>query len=49
EDLAKVSDVVTSAINAFQMKAGDANKVADIMSATANKTSAGVEDLGQHI
>ncbi|MED4977224.1 phage tail tape measure protein [Heyndrickxia faecalis] len=46
EDLAKVSDVVTSAINAFQMKAGDANKVADIMSATANKTSAGVEDLG---
>jgi TP901 family phage tail tape measure protein len=45
EDLALVSDTVTSALNAFNMEAKDANKVADIMAMTANKSAAGVMDL----
>lgn len=45
EDLAMVADTVTSAINAFGMAAGDANKVADVMAMTANKSAAGVMDL----
>lgn len=46
EDLALVSDVVTSAINAYGMSAKEASRVADIMSMSANKTAAGVADLG---
>jgi TP901 family phage tail tape measure protein len=46
EDLAMVSDVVTSALNAFGLKASAATHVADVMSLSANKTAAGVEDLG---
>lgn len=46
EDLALTSSVVTSAINAFELKATEASRVADIMAMSANRTAAGVEDLG---
>lgn len=46
EDLALVSDVVTSAINAYGMEASEASRVADVMAMSANKTAAGVGDLG---
>ncbi|MEA0565305.1 phage tail tape measure protein [Lysinibacillus irui] len=46
EDLALVSDVVTSAINAYGMKATEASRIADVMAMSANKTAAGVGDLG---
>ncbi|MFJ7407120.1 MULTISPECIES: phage tail tape measure protein [unclassified Lysinibacillus] len=46
EDLALVSDVVTSAINAYGMEANEASRVADVMAMSANKTAAGVGDLG---
>ncbi|MGE7942825.1 phage tail tape measure protein [Lysinibacillus xylanilyticus] len=46
EDLALVSNVVTSAINAYGMEAKEAGRVADIMAMSANKTAAGVGDLG---
>jgi TP901 family phage tail tape measure protein len=45
EDLALVSDTVTSALNAFRMEASEANKVADIMTMTANKSAAGIGDM----
>lgn len=47
EDLALVSDVVTSAINSYGFAAEDASRIADIMAMSANKTAAGVYDLGQ--
>ncbi len=47
EDLTLVSNVVTSAINAYGMEATEASRIADVMVAmSANKTAAGVEDLG---
>lgn len=46
EDLALTSDVVVSALNAFGLKAEEATDVADVMAMSANKTAAGVEDLG---
>lgn len=46
EDLAMTSNVVTSALNAFDLKATSANHVADVMAMSANKSAAGVEDLG---
>lgn len=46
EDLAMTSNVVVSALNSFNMKATDANHVADVMAMSANKSAAGVEDLG---
>ncbi|SHN77223.1 phage tail tape measure protein [Desulfitobacterium chlororespirans] len=46
EDLAMTSEVVTSALNAFAMEASGASHVADVMAMSANKTAAGVEDLG---
>ena len=46
EDLTLVSNVVTSAINAYGMEASEASKVADVMAMSANKTAAGVGDLG---
>jgi TP901 family phage tail tape measure protein len=45
EDLALVSDTITSALNAFHMEASEANKVADIMAMTANKSAAGIADM----
>ncbi|UED78364.1 phage tail tape measure protein [Lysinibacillus sp. CD3-6] len=46
EDLALVSNVVTSAINAYGLEAKEASRVADVMAMSANKTAAGVADLG---
>lgn len=46
EDLTLVSNVVTSAINAYGMAATEATRVADVMAMSANKTAAGVGDLG---
>lgn len=46
EDLALTSEVVTSALNAFQLSANKASHVADVMAMSAKKTAAGVEDLG---
>ncbi|MCT8975492.1 phage tail tape measure protein [Clostridium sp. CX1] len=46
EDLSMTSSVVTSALNAFELKATEASHVADVMAMSANKTAAGVEDLG---
>nr|WP_269429828.1 phage tail tape measure protein [Bacillus sp. B-jedd] len=46
EDLGLTSEVVTSALNAFELQAGKANHVADVMAMSANRTAAGVADLG---
>jgi TP901 family phage tail tape measure protein len=46
EDLAMTSDVVTSALNAFELQAEQANHVADVMAMSANRTAAGIKDLG---
>lgn len=46
EDLALTSDVVTSALNAFNLKATQASHIADVMAMSANKSAAGVADLG---
>lgn len=45
EDLAAVSDTVTSAINGFGLSAEDATHVADVLAKSANDTAAGVLDL----
>lgn len=46
EDLALTSNVVVSALNAFNLKASASNHIADVMAMSANKTAAGVADLG---
>lgn len=46
EDLALTSEVVTSALNAFEIEAKQSTHVADVMAMSANKTAAGVADLG---
>lgn len=46
EDLALTSEVVTSALNAFGLEAEKASHIADVMAMSANKTAAGVADLG---
>lgn len=46
EDLARTSEVVTAALNGFQLKASDASHVADVMAQTANMSAAGINDLG---
>jgi TP901 family phage tail tape measure protein len=45
-DLAKTSGIVAAALNAFQMEASDATKVADILAMTANISAAGIDDMG---
>ena len=46
EDLAVVSDTVSSALNGFGLEAKDASKVADLLTGTANASAAGVADMG---
>lgn len=46
EDLALTSSVVVSALNAFELEASKASHIADVMAMSANKSAAGVEDLG---
>lgn len=45
EDLALVSDTVSSAINSFGLAASDAGHVADVLAQAANDSAAGVEDM----
>lgn len=44
-DTAYAAEVAANALNAFRMKGEDASKVADILAAAANASSAGVNDL----
>lgn len=46
EDMARTSEVMTAALNGFQLKASAANHVADVLAQTANKTKADINDLG---
>ncbi|EAC8477293.1 phage tail tape measure protein [Listeria monocytogenes] len=46
EDLATTADVVTSALNGFQLSADESGRVADVLAMSANKSAAGVADLG---
>ena len=43
---ALVADTVTSALNGFGLEASESGRVADILAMSANKTAAGVGDLG---
>lgn len=45
EDLALTSDTITSALNAFNMKAGEAGRVADVLAMAANKSAAGMQSM----
>jgi TP901 family phage tail tape measure protein len=45
-DLASTSGIVAAALNAFQMEASDATKVADILAMTANISAASIDDMG---
>lgn len=46
EDLAMTSDTVASALNIWGLEAGEASRVADVLSMSANVSAAGVADLG---
>ncbi|SHE66114.1 phage tail tape measure protein, TP901 family, core region [Seinonella peptonophila] len=46
EDFARVTEVVTSALNGFGLEAKEATRVADIMAMSANQSRASVDDLG---
>lgn len=45
EDMALTADTVASALNAFQMEAKDASRVADVLAMSANTSAAGITDL----
>ncbi|WP_404459458.1 phage tail tape measure protein [Sutcliffiella horikoshii] len=45
-DLASTAKIVASAINAFQLEAGDASRVADVLATTANVSAANINDMG---
>lgn len=45
EDMALVADTVASALNAFQLEASEAARVADVLAMSANTSAAGVNDL----
>lgn len=47
EDLATTSDIVTDALTAFGMGAGDAGKLADIMAAASSNANTNVSMLGE--
>jgi TP901 family phage tail tape measure protein len=46
EDMARTTEVVTAALNGFQLEASAANHVADVLAMTANKSKADINDLG---
>jgi TP901 family phage tail tape measure protein len=46
EDMARVTEVVSAALNAFQLEASEASRVADILAQAANDSAASVDDLG---
>ncbi|MEK5500430.1 phage tail tape measure protein [Bacillus sp. FSL M8-0168] len=45
EDLALTSDTITSALNAFNLKATESGRIADVLAMTANKSAAGMTSL----
>ncbi|MGG3065158.1 phage tail tape measure protein [Bacillus glycinifermentans] len=45
EDLALTSDTITSALNAFNLKASESGRIADVLAMTANKSAAGMTSL----
>lgn len=45
-DLALTADVVSSALNGFQLEAAEASRIADILSKTANISAASMDDMG---
>jgi TP901 family phage tail tape measure protein len=45
-DLALTADVISSALNGFQMEAAEASRVADILAKTANISAASMDDMG---
>ena len=47
EDLATTSDIVTDALTAFGMEAGDAGRLADIMAAASSNANTNVSMLGE--
>lgn len=46
EDMARVTEVVTAALNSFGLEAQEASRVADIMAEAANRSAASVDDMG---
>jgi TP901 family phage tail tape measure protein len=46
EDMARVTEVVTAALNGFGLEASKATHVADVMAMAANRSNASVDDLG---
>ena len=46
-DLATTSDIVTDALTAFGMEAGDASRLADVMAAASSNANTNVEMLGE--
>lgn len=46
EDMARVTEVVTAALNGFGLEAEEASKVADILAQAANDSAAAVNDFG---
>ena len=47
EDLATTSDIVTDALTAFGMQAGDAGRLADVMAAASSNANTNVSMLGE--
>ncbi len=45
-DLATTSGIVAAALNAFQLEASEASRIADVLAMTANVSAAGIEDMG---
>ena len=46
-DAGQAAEIQANAINTFKLKASDAEHVADVLANTANKSSAGIEDIAQ--
>lgn len=46
EDMARVTEVVTAALNGFGLEASEASRVADIMAEAANRSAASIDDFG---
>ncbi|WP_228485601.1 phage tail tape measure protein [Thermaerobacillus caldiproteolyticus] len=45
EDMALVTDTVSSALNAFGLEASEASRVADVLAQAANDSAAGIQDM----
>lgn len=46
-DLAVATDIAASILRGFQLDAAEAGRVADVLAEAANRTNAGVEDMGE--